>query len=288
LLQAWKVVGASLSPEAMGDLLTEDRIRLWQCHQCGFEYSHLQQAGGARFYEELQAQIPTYYPTDSPEYSRAIAFANEHGLKEVLDVGCGAGAFLNLAQQAGLQTYGVELNPKGAAVAKEAGHTVYNELLSTMIARGDYRQFEMVTTWQVLEHVADPIGFLRDCARFVKPGGYLAVAVPTEDGINSLCPYNPHVWPPHHVTRWRLRHLRQAGEKVGLTFVRGGNDELNPYNARYMWELDTALARTFDYRPKPGGRLLPKLLGAIAGRSGLSKVLPDWGYSTYAFFRAAP
>lgn len=286
LLKAWEKMGARLPSEALGQLQNLPQLNLWQCHDCGFEYSHLNEAGGALFYEELQRQLATYYPANSPEYGRALAFAREHGLTEVLDVGCGAGAFLKMAREAGLRTHGVELNPQAAANAREAGHTVYNELLHSIIARGNHPRFELVTTWQVLEHVADPVGFLRDCSRFVKPGGFLAVAVPAEDGINSLSPYNPHVWPPHHVTRWRLKHLRQLGEKIGLKFVRGGNDPMNPYNARYMWELHNTLAPVFRYRPYPGGMILPKLLAALAGRTGIYKLLPDWGHSTYAFFQS--
>jgi SAM-dependent methyltransferase len=286
LLKAWEMVGARLSPEALGSLQNVPRIHLWHCHDCGFEFSHFDGAGGALFYEELQRQLPAYYPSNSPEYGRALKFGREYGLAEVLDVGCGAGAFLKLAKEAGLRTYGVELNPQAAANAREAGHTIYNELLNVIIARGGHSRFEFVTTWQVLEHVSDPVAFLRDCARFVKPGGYLAVAVPTEDGINSLSPGNPHFWPPHHTSRWRLKHLRQIGEKVGLRFVRGGNDPLDPYNARYMWELHNTLAPVFQHRPHPGGRIVPKLLAAFVARTRIHKLLPDWGHSTYAFFQS--
>jgi SAM-dependent methyltransferase len=284
LRDAWKILEVSISNAALGELAALGSIKLWQCRNCGFEYSHLQYAGGALFYEELQRQLPNYYPADSPEYGRAINFAREHHLTEVLDVGCGAGAFLNLAKKSGLRTHGVELNPKAAAIARENGHAIYNDLLHTIIDRGGHPRFDLVTTWQVLEHVSDPVGFLRDCAQFIKPGGYLAVAVPAEDGINSLCPYNPHFWPPHHVTRWRLRNLRQLGQKLGLKFFSGGNDVVNPYNARYMWELHNRLAPAYGYAPRPGGNWLPKIVAAALGKSRMYQVLPDWGHSTYAFF----
>ena len=288
LQDAWRIIGVTISRAALSDLARLETVKLWRCTNCGFEYSHLEFAGGALFYEELQQQLPNYYPTDSAEYSRAIQFAREHGIGEVLDVGCGAGAFLDLAKKTGLRTHGVELNPKGAAIARSKGHTVYNDLLRTIIAAGDHPRFDLVTTWQVLEHVSDPAGFLWECAQLMKPGGYLAVAVPAEDGINSLSPYNPHVWPPHHVTRWRLTHLRQLGTKIGLKFVSGGNDRLNPYNARHMWELHNQLAPVFGYKQYPGGKFLPKVLALASAKTGLHKLLPDWGHSTYAFFTSAP
>jgi SAM-dependent methyltransferase len=288
LQKAWAVLGVDVSSAALGDLARREAIRLWRCSDCGFEYSHLEFAGRALFYEELQRQLPNYYPSDSAEYSRAIQFASEHGIEEVLDVGCGAGAFLDLGKKAGLRTHGVELNPKAAAIARQKGHKVYNDLLRTLIAAGDYPRFDLVTTWQVLEHVSDPVDFLWECAQFVKPGGYLAVAVPAENGINSLSPFNPHVWPPHHVTRWRLTHLRQLGTKTGLKFVYGGNDPINPYNARYMWELHNQLAPIFGCKPYPGGKLLPKVLAFASAKIGIHKLLPDWGHSTYAFFAKNP
>lgn len=278
-------MGVEISREALGDLAELKEIHLWQCTDCLFEFSHVEHAGGALFYEELQRQLPNYYPVVTPEYTRAVTFAKEQGIADILDVGCGAGAFLNHARKAGLQTHGVELNPKAAAIAQEAGHTIYNDLLHTLISRGNHPRFSLVTTWQVLEHVSDPVGFLRECTAFVRPGGYLAVAVPAEDGINSLAPFNPHVWPPHHVTRWRLKHLRQLGDKLGLKFVMGGNDPMDPYNARGMWDLHNLLAPVFGYQPYPGGRLFSKVLAAASGRTGFHKILPDWGHSTYGFFK---
>ena len=75
-----------LSPESLGGLTGMSRIHLWHCNDCGFEYSHLDQAGGGLFYEQLQRQLPNYYPTQMPEYERAINFARRHQLTEVLDI----------------------------------------------------------------------------------------------------------------------------------------------------------------------------------------------------------
>src|SRR5688500_16311290 len=207
---AWRTVGVPVSTAALGDLAQADRVHHWRCPNCLFEYSDPNYAGGAKFYGELQTALPRYYPSEALEFARALAFARAYKLSDVLDVGCGAGAFLNLAKSAGLRTHGIELNPKAAAIAEAGGHVIYSQLLHEIIAAAGGKQprFSLVTAWQVLEHVPDPGAFLRDCAQFVKAGGYLAVAVPTEAGINRLCPYNPHLWPPHHITRWRLAHLR--------------------------------------------------------------------------------
>jgi SAM-dependent methyltransferase len=284
---AWKLMGVSLSREALGDLVGVERIHLWQCRNCGFEYSDLKYAGRGAFYEELQRQLSNYYPANSTEFSRAVNFAREFQLSEVLDVGCGEGAFLDLARKAGLQTHGVELNAKAAAVARSKGHEVYDELLETILARKNYARFDFVTLWQVLEHVPDPVGFLKQCALFLKPSGYLALAVPSESAINMLCPYNPHCWPPHHVTRWRVKDLRRAGEQAGLKFLSGGHDPANMYHARSMWELHNKLAPAFGYRPRPGGKVFPKIVAAGATRLWATKLLPEWGPSTFAFYRAS-
>ena len=287
LQAAWKLMGVSFSPEALGELLRVDRIHLWRCGNCGFEYSDLKQAGNGAFYEELQRQFSNYYPADSAEFLRAVNFARELQLKDVLDVGCGEGAFLDLARKAGLQTHGVELNAKAAAVARSKGHKVYDELLESMVARKNQPRFDLVTLWQVLEHVSEPVDFLKQCASFLRPTGYLAVAVPSESGVNTLCPYNPHCWPPHHVTRWRVKDLRRAGEKAGLKFLSGGNDPANMYHARSMWELHNKLAPAFGYSPRPGGKLFPKIVAAGATRLGATNLLPEWGPSTFAFYRAS-
>lgn len=102
------------------------------------------------------------------------------GLK-VLDIGCGGGLVSEPIARLGANVTAVdaaEANIKTALVhAEEAGlkidyqHGTAEQLLES----GGPGQFDVVLNLEVVEHVADPDQFLKDCARLVKPGGLMVV-----------------------------------------------------------------------------------------------------------------
>ena len=191
---------------------------------------------------------------------------------------------MSMAKAEGLATFGMELNPEGVRLARAAGHEVYDCLASELLRDPNSRRFSLVTAWQVLEHVPDPVEFLRDCALLARPGGFVGVAVPNEDGGHRLCPYDPHLWPPHHISRWRGRDLAAAGAKAGLRLVKSGSDVLSGSMAKHFWLLHNKLAPGLGFKPHPGGELLPSILWLLYRKSGARHFLPRRGPSVYAFF----
>jgi 2-polyprenyl-3-methyl-5-hydroxy-6-metoxy-1,4-benzoquinol methylase len=95
----------------------------------------------------------------------------------LLDVGCGDGAFLKLAQDKGWAVSGTEHSSYAANYVSEAlGIPVF---CGEVFAAGyPDNSFDVVTMWHVLEHVTDPGRYLREIHRILKPSGLLLVAVP--------------------------------------------------------------------------------------------------------------
>lgn len=102
------------------------------------------------------------------------------GLK-VLDIGCGGGLVSEPMSRLGADVTGVdaaEANIKTALVhAEEAGlHINYQHgTAEQLLKSGGPEQFDVVLNLEVVEHVADPDQFLKDCAALVKPGGLMIV-----------------------------------------------------------------------------------------------------------------
>lgn len=104
----------------------------------------------------------------------------------LLDVGSGPGHFLRAAVRAGYRATGVELNAGLATLAAEASGAemvVGDALALPRLLAGRERSFDVVTLLDVIEHVRDPIGLLRDAATFVAPGGVLLVYTPNHAGL---------------------------------------------------------------------------------------------------------
>jgi 2-polyprenyl-3-methyl-5-hydroxy-6-metoxy-1,4-benzoquinol methylase len=91
----------------------------------------------------------------------------------LLDVGCSSGATVWIAQNMGLQAEGVEPMEQPIAKAKEMGLNVHHGLLHE-IALPD-NSFDVITLFEVVEHIEHPINLLNECHRILRPGGILVI-----------------------------------------------------------------------------------------------------------------
>lgn len=95
----------------------------------------------------------------------------------LLDVGCGSGLLVHQALQSGWEATGVEISPLACRRAKEEFGL---DLFQGELAEACFPEaaFDVVTFVDVLNHLDDPLGQLREVHRVLKPGGLLVVRVP--------------------------------------------------------------------------------------------------------------
>ncbi|MFQ3611807.1 MAG: class I SAM-dependent methyltransferase [Fimbriimonadales bacterium] len=94
----------------------------------------------------------------------------------LLDVGCGSGDFMLLAQRAGWQVMGVEPDPEAVKVARQRGLKVVEGDIHAL--KDDTEAYDGITLNHVIEHVHDPIAVLSACYRLLRPGGWLWIETP--------------------------------------------------------------------------------------------------------------
>ena len=100
----------------------------------------------------------------------------------LLDVGCAQGFFLFNASKAGYIAKGIEISQDAAEYAiKEFGLDVEAKPFEELQFPEDH--FDVVTLWQVLEHVPYPLTILKEVHRILRPGGLLVVSTPNIEGI---------------------------------------------------------------------------------------------------------
>ena len=97
--------------------------------------------------------------------------------KSILDVGCGFGYFLELADSKGWKTFGVEITETAVLTARE-------KLGGQSVLQGDLKQinfqnctFDAITLWDVLFLVENPLEILQECFRIIKEGGIIGLRV---------------------------------------------------------------------------------------------------------------
>src|SRR6476661_7000571 len=103
--------------------------------------------------------------------------------KSALDVGCGAGLLAEPLARLGAKVTGIDAAPELIAVARD--HAAAQGLAIDYQA-GDVQaldgQFDLVTSMEVIEHVADPGAFLKALAARLAPGGLLILSTPNATG----------------------------------------------------------------------------------------------------------
>ena len=137
----------------------------------------------------------------------------------LLDVGCGPGTFLIVAQQRGWEVVGVEPATFAATKAQEFGLDVYNGLMQDFVRDLD-DQFDALTCFEVLEHVPDPLALLQAFCASLRPGGNLILSVPNLDDPYCLKQQITSAMPPVHINFFNRKSLGHALEQSGFDLVR--------------------------------------------------------------------
>lgn len=124
--------------------------------------------GGARGgYVDYDADGPTHRLNAE---HRVAALPGPVG--RLVDVGCASGYTLDEAARQGWSVAGVEVSPTVAAKARANGHRVEADLADLADLSGGV---DVVTFFQVLEHLADPVAALTRAAGLLRPGGHVVV-----------------------------------------------------------------------------------------------------------------
>lgn len=104
--------------------------------------------------------------------------------KRVLDIGCGGGLFLSQLKTEGAEVTGIELSDTRAYYAKtKHGFEVVKRTIEDDHWKQFYGTFDIVTLWDVIEHVNYPMATLKSAAKLLKPGGILLIDTPCRDAF---------------------------------------------------------------------------------------------------------
>lgn len=145
----------------------------------------------------------THIRSNQKQYERRLPFFSDiiSPGKSVLEIGCSSGFMLLPLKQKGLKLAGVEPSGGFTSFLKANNIPVYYDL-NELETSSEIKQFDLVMHFFVLEHVRNPIKFLKEAFDFVKPGGYMVFEVPSRsDPLISI--YNI---PAFHRFYWSVAH----------------------------------------------------------------------------------
>jgi SAM-dependent methyltransferase len=124
----------------------------------------------------------------------------------------------------------LEINSAAVTEARKAGLDVEKRSISQEASQRPHF-YDVVCHFQVLEHVEDPFGLMRDAASVIKPGGLMVFAVPSEDSFLGIAESSLLNMPPHHLTRWTDQALFNLLDRVGLEPMEAWHETVADYHS---------------------------------------------------------
>ena len=251
-----------------------------ECLHCGYVYANPRLAEDKLLAAYAAVEDSTYvqerqgreltFQRHLQHMEQIVGRANGRSL---LDVGAYIGVFVEVAAAAGWQVCGVEPSSWAVVEAQKRGLPVIKGTQNAPELQG--KQFDVVTMWDVIEHVDDPTAELRKACHLLKPNGWLVVHTMDVDSLVARL-MGPR-WPwlmDMHLHYFSQATLAQMMDNVGFEVVWSG------VRGRYL-RLGYLVTRLGGVHPAWG-----RLGEAIVSRLGLREtaVPVNFGdlFTTYA------
>lgn len=168
----------------------------------------------------------------------------------MLEIGSGYGLFLAAAREAGYGVRGVELSRTGVRVAREE---LGLDVFCGQLAAAPVEPADVICFWDTLEHVPDPLEFLRQVRARLAPGGVVALSVPYISSVPARL-LGARWWtlkPEQHIWHFTPRTLTLAAARAGLVITSVVRSPIRALNAGRLDSL-VAVGRALPDRPDGG------------------------------------
>lgn len=242
---------------------------IYKCLSCGLEFSNPMNAPDYSLLwksaEDYRHRVdnwnnlyaihkdPNYiegYYSIPIEVIRTLSQINES--PRLLEIGFGEGLFLYDAYEMGFDVYGIEASDIAVEIVKEripSGRFISSR--SFEIPYNWPEKYDVISAFEVLEHLEDPIRFMNFVYSHLKPGGILILCLPNRDRIGAKHG-NIGIMdnPPHHLTRWRKRTLEYLLNKYSWYFYKviGTKPHFNVIFSQEGLSLPPNIVITLDNR----------------------------------------
>lgn len=179
-----------------------------QCKNCSLEYAFPLEPGSQSFYQWVTTRA-NYYPESRWEWLTVIEqIKNRKGqnLVSILDVGCGGGNFLEIAQKIpNIHLVGLDTTPESVSQCKERGFEVYCETIESFHQNYPDEKFDYIVSFHCLEHIDKPKAFVESMLCLLKTEGSLFISTPYSPMSFEQEWFDIMNHPPHHMTRWNKK-----------------------------------------------------------------------------------
>jgi SAM-dependent methyltransferase len=185
-----------------------------------------------------------------PWFDRVAGYCRKCGIEQgvMLEVGPGFGTFSAVAKESGFfrKVIAVEPTPEMAASCRARGIEVINKRIEDMT--DEVPEADLVVAFETIEHLYEPALFIKQCARFLRPGGLLVVSCPNGQGfdIAALGPVSLAI-DPEHVNLFNPSSLSLLVEACGFEVL----EVTTPGRLDAEFVRTAVQAKQFDLKDQP-------------------------------------
>ncbi len=170
-------------------------------------------------YDDYAAQEQEYLPTFAEDVERISQFVAQGG--KVLDVGCGYGWFVSAALQRGYDAHGLDVSQRAVEIgnARHPGRFHCGSIDEVPALRD--QRFDVIFLSHLIEHITEPLGFLKSLAAHLTERGILVMVTPNISSLLSRV--SGKRWVsfklPEHVAYYHPGTIRRLYEQAGMRVV---------------------------------------------------------------------
>jgi SAM-dependent methyltransferase len=240
-----------------------------QCRQCSMVYNNPQpepaellniykNVKDPLYLEEVQARECTF----KRSLDQVHRFTKPPG--KILDVGCFTGTFMKVAAAEGWEVEGVELSSWAAGIARKAGiGTIYEHPLEQLSLPKN--RFDVITLWDVIEHVVQPVDMLKAAGSLLKPGGILAFSTHMVDSmaarlLGKRYPFFMELHLVHFSRSTAVRMLNEQGYELLDIKSHHRIVRIGYFLEELSWRVKNPNIRSFIKRISTGNRLAERFI----------------------------
>ncbi len=213
-------------------LFAKEGDRYLRCGTCGVVLleGESDARAAAELYDHLYARFNGFDPLTEARYAERLRHLERYRrLNRLLDVGCGAGHFLEVARKHDWQGEGTEISEQACGLIRQRGITMHRGMLSELRLPADH--YDIVVMLELLEHVENPRAYLAEARRLLRPGGALLASTPNFNGLTRrLIGPEWRICGSEHLHYFTRRSLRRLLHTVGFNRVRIACLNWNPYD----------------------------------------------------------
>ena len=210
------------------------KYRLLRCNKCSLVYLDQDNSNQKKFIEDAKTNLKNKkkekveywsFPELYAKYRKVFeSFFNERlriikkynkNIKDLLDVGCGYGFWMNYCEKRGIECGGIDISSEAVDFARN--NLKLDAWKKDLMDFKTHKKYDLIMVFDVLEHLKDPNKALAKCRNLLKKGGLLYIQVPNLTGF-KITP-NHGYGLPYHLWQFSFKTLSALLKKNGYNVL---------------------------------------------------------------------